>query len=80
MATKNETLTLCCDKCGADKVITPGELDDSSVIVCDVCGVPHGTWGGVKEEFLKLLTKSAQGSFGEAFDDSEGPKFIKSDI
>jgi hypothetical protein len=80
MPTDKETMTLCCDECGADKVITPDDLDDSSVILCDVCGVAHGKWGSINEEFTKMFAKPVQGTFGDALSDIKGTKFIKSDL
>ncbi len=80
MPTDKETMTLCCDECGADKVITPDDLNDSSVIICDVCGVALGEWGSVKEDMLKMIAKLSQSPFGDAFSGSESTKFTKSDL
>jgi len=45
-----------------------------------VCGVAHGKWGSIKEEFTKMFAKPVQGTFGDALSDIKGTKFIKSDL
>lgn len=80
MPADKETMTLRCDECGADKIITPADLDESSVITCDMCAVEHGTWASIKEELAQMAAKLAQSPFGNALSGIKGIKFTKSNL
>lgn len=77
MSERQEALTLCCDECGQDKVITPSELTDESQLTCDSCGAEYGMLGAVKRVELEKVKEQLASAFGKAFDGLEGVKFTK---
>ncbi len=72
MSDGQETLTLCCDECGQDKVITPSELTDESQLTCDSCGAEYGTLGAIKRVELEKVKEQLASAFGKALDGLEG--------